>query len=68
MNVTPKVSVIINCYNSETYLREAIDSVYSQSFIDWEIVFLDNDSTDNSASIALSYDDKLKYFKIYKSG
>ena len=67
MNVTPKVSVIINCYNSETYLREAIDSVYSQSFIDWEIVFLDNDSTDNSASIALSYDDKLKYFKIYKT-
>src|SRR5512146_2873876 len=58
----PTVSVIMNCYNSARYLREAIDSVYAQTRGDWEIVFWDNRSTDESASIARSYDDKLKYF------
>ncbi|MCX5782689.1 MAG: glycosyltransferase family 2 protein [Elusimicrobia bacterium] len=63
MEQNPKVSVIMNCYNSAPYLREAIDSVYAQTFKDWEIVFLDNASTDESANIAKSYDPKIKYFK-----
>jgi len=58
-----KVSVIINCYNGEKYLQEAINSIYAQTFSDWEIIFLDNDSMDRSAEIANSYDSKLKYFK-----
>jgi glycosyltransferase involved in cell wall biosynthesis len=63
----PKVSVIMNCYNSSTYLREAIDSVYAQSYKDWEIIFWDNASTDNSADIAKSYDEKLRYFHAEKT-
>jgi glycosyltransferase involved in cell wall biosynthesis len=59
----PLVSVIMNCYNGERFLREAIDSVYQQSYQDWEIIFWDNASIDNSAEIALSYDGRLKYFK-----
>ncbi len=59
----PAVSVIMNCYNSAKYLREAIDSVYGQTYKDWEIIFWDNASTDNSAEIAKSYDDKIIYFK-----
>ena len=51
----PTVSVIMNCLNGEEYLEEAIDSVYSQSFEDWEIVFWDNASTDRTAEIAQSY-------------
>ncbi|MBF0441065.1 MAG: glycosyltransferase family 2 protein, partial [Oligoflexales bacterium] len=39
----------MNCYNSEKYLKESIDSVYAQTFGDWEIVFIDNASTDDSA-------------------
>lgn len=62
MNDTPFVSVIINCYNSEKFLREAIDSVYNQTYKNWEIIFWDNQSTDNSAKIAQSYDEKIKYF------
>lgn len=58
----PLVSVIINCYNCELYLKEAIDSVYNQSYSDWEIIFWDNCSTDKSGEIAMMYDDKLKYF------
>lgn len=51
----PLVSVIINCYNSEKYLREAIDSVLAQTYQNWEIVFWDNQSADNSAEIFKSY-------------
>jgi len=59
----PLVSVIMNCYNSETYLKEAIESVYSQTYTNWEIIFLDNASTDNSAAIAKKFGEKIKYFR-----
>lgn len=59
----PFVSVVMNCLNGEKYLRDAIDSVYSQTHKKWEIIFWDNASTDKSAEIARSYNDKLRYFK-----
>jgi glycosyltransferase involved in cell wall biosynthesis len=58
----PLISVIINCYNGEKFLQDAIDSVYSQTYSNWEIIFWDNASTDGSAKIAKSYDRRLKYF------
>jgi glycosyltransferase involved in cell wall biosynthesis len=58
----PLVSVIMNCFNGEKYLREAIDSVYAQTYKNWEIIFWDNASTDNSAKIAKSYNQQLRYF------
>jgi len=57
------VSIIINCYNSDEYLSEALDSVFAQSFSNWEVIFWDNNSTDKSAKIARSYGNKLKYYK-----
>ncbi len=60
----PTVSVIMNCLNCERYLREAIDSVFAQSYEDWEIVFWeDKASKDNSEKIARSYGHKLRYFR-----
>lgn len=59
----PAVSVIMNCLNCSKYLREAIDSVYAQTYKDWEIIFWDNTSTDSSAEIAKSYDERLRYFR-----
>lgn len=64
---SPKVSVIMNCLNCEKYLREAIDSVYAQTFKDWEIIFWDNASKDKSAEIAKSYDERLRYFENNKT-
>lgn len=62
-NTKPLISVIINCYNGEKYLREAIDSVVNQTYKNWEIVFWDNWSTDSSAEIVKSYkNDKIHYF------
>lgn len=57
----------MNCYNGEAYLREAIESVFAQTFTDWEIVFIDNCSTDSSAEIAKSYGEKIKYYKTEKN-
>lgn len=59
-----KISILMNCYNGEAYLREALDSVFSQRFHDWKIVFIDNCSTDRSVDILNSYDtEKVEYFK-----
>lgn len=52
----------MNCRNGEKFLREAIDSIYAQTFHDWEIIFWDNLSTDKSAEIAKSYDSRMKYY------
>lgn len=60
----PLVSIIMNCFNSDKYLREAIDSVYAQTYTNWEIIFWDNVSTDSSAVIARSYQDgRMRYFR-----
>ena len=58
----PLVSVLMNCHNCEKYLTEAIDSVYNQTYKNWEIIFWDNASADSSGNIAKSYDKKIRYF------
>lgn len=63
----PKISVIMNCLNGARYLSEAIDSVYAQSYDNWEVIFWDNASTDNSAEIAKSYDGRVRYFRSDKT-
>jgi len=66
MNKNPEVSIIVNCFNGELYLRNALDSIFAQTIDDWEIIFWDNASTDASAKIAISYGSKLKYYKSKK--
>jgi glycosyltransferase involved in cell wall biosynthesis len=57
----PLVSIIMNCYNGDKYLHEAVNSIYAQTYSNWEIIFWDNASTDNSASIVKSYNSRIKY-------
>lgn len=45
-------------YNAEKYLSESIESVLNQHFVDFELIIIDDGSTDNSKSIAASYRDK----------
>ncbi|MCR4667295.1 MAG: glycosyltransferase [Desulfovibrio sp.] len=59
---TPAVSIIMNCLNSARDLRPALDSVMRQSFTDYEIIFFDNCSTDESPAIATSYP-KVRYVR-----
>ena len=59
----PLVNVIMNGHNGGEYLAEAIDSVLEQTYTNWEILFWDNLSTDNTRSILESYsDNRIKYF------
>jgi glycosyltransferase involved in cell wall biosynthesis len=59
----PIVSVITNCFNSEKYLHEAIESVLAQTYQNWELIIWDNCSTDRTAEIAQSYiDERISYF------
>lgn len=67
MALEPLVSIIMNCYNGDRFLKEAIDSVYMQNYQNWEIIFWDNASTDASASIAKSYDNRIKYFFVKRT-
>ena len=54
----------MNCYNGEKYLNESISSLLSQNYKNWELIFWDNCSNDQSKKIFLKLKDKrLKYFK-----
>jgi glycosyltransferase involved in cell wall biosynthesis len=58
-----KVSIILNCYNGEKYLEEALSSIKGQTYKNWELIFWDNRSTDNSQKILkLSKIKKTRYF------
>ena len=59
----PHVSIIMNCLNSSRDLREALDSVMTQTFQDFEVIFWDNGSTDQSPAIAQSYGPRVRYFR-----
>ena len=52
-----RVSVIMGIYNCADTLRQAIDSLLSQTFKDWELIMCDDGSRDETVSIALEYVD-----------
>lgn len=64
MNDNPLFSVLIANYNNGRYLQEAIDSVIEQTYTNWEIVLVDDKSTDNSFEIYEKYKDDNR-FHIY---
>lgn len=62
------VSIIIPCYNAESFLAETLESILSQTYQQWETIIVDDCSTDKSLSIAGEYanrySDKIKVVKI----
>ncbi|UOA10201.1 glycosyltransferase [Methylobacter sp. S3L5C] len=65
---SPLISVIIPTYNRECFVTEAIDSVLNQKFTDYEIIVVDDGSTDNSKKILERYGDKIRYIYQDNSG
>lgn len=62
----PRVSVITIFYNAQTHFREAIDSVLGQEFEDFELLLVDDGSTDSSSAIASDYetlDPRVRYLE-----
>lgn len=56
MTSNPRVSVITHFLNSKEFFREALDSVLAQSYQEWELLLVDDGSTDGSTDIALGYE------------
>ena len=60
----PLVSIVMNCYNGEKFLSKSLRSIFSQSYKNWELIFWDNQSIDNSKNILNKFRDRrIRYFK-----
>lgn len=64
----PTVSVIIPTYNRAHLIRQAIDSVFGQTFTDHEIIVVDDGSTDDTRAVVGSYGDRVTYISIRHGG
>jgi len=56
--MSPKVSINLCCYNSEKHLRETLESIVNQTYKDWELVIINDGSTDSTESIIKEYIEK----------
>lgn len=62
------VSVITPAYNAEKYIKDAIDSVLMQTYKNWEMIIVDDGSTDTTVEVISQYEDtRIKLFKIEKN-
>lgn len=69
INDKPLLSVIMPTYNHARYIGEAIDSVLNQSYKNFELIIIDNYSTDNTEEIVASYNEnRIKYSKFRNHG
>ena len=66
--MTPKVSVIIPVYNCELYIAQAIESVLNQTYTDYEIIVINDGSTDNTYQVLQPYMKKIRYFSQENKG
>ena len=64
----PLVSIIMTCYNNDNTLEDAISSIINQSYKNWELIFVDDGSTDQSLKIINHIVDKrIKIFSLNKN-
>ena len=61
----PDISVIMSVYNGETYLEEAIESVRNQTFKNWELIVINDCSTDSTAKILADFSFKDERIKVH---
>lgn len=61
------ISVIMPCYNEELYIKQSIESILNQTYTNFELIIIDDKSTDNSYTIAKNYSEKDFRVKVYKN-
>lgn len=65
MQGNPLVSIIVPCYNQEQFINEALESVYGQTYTNWECIVMDDGSTDRSEEIIQQWISKDPRFRYY---
>jgi glycosyltransferase involved in cell wall biosynthesis len=63
-----RFSIVIPVYNREEYIRQAVDSVLSQTFQDYQLIVIDDESTDRTAEVLQSYGTRLNIVRQKKNG
>lgn len=63
----PQVSIVLPVYNGEKYLHESIDSILAQTFKDWELIIVDDCSTDRTSEIIKTYADRDSRIRVYRN-
>jgi glycosyltransferase involved in cell wall biosynthesis len=67
--IPPLVSIVIPSYNHARYLGRALQSVLDQTYTNWEVIVIDNHSTDNTDEVMASFvDHRIIYLKIHNDG
>ncbi|HNW26823.1 MAG TPA: glycosyltransferase [Candidatus Gastranaerophilaceae bacterium] len=65
-NLNFKISIITASYNYENFIKETVESVIAQTYSEWELIIVDDGSTDNSVDVIKDYckkDDRIKFFQ-----
>lgn len=63
----PKVSIVLPCYNGAKMIGEAIESVIAQTYQDWELIIVNDCSTDNTLEVAQSYAEKDQRIRVFSN-
>ena len=63
-----KITIIVPNYNKQTYIEECINSVINQNFIEWNLIIIDDASTDNSISFLSKFErfEKINLIRLKK--
>ena len=67
MSSTPLVSIIIPTYNHAQFLHEALQSVCNQTFVDWEVLVINNYSEDDTIEIVKAFDDSRIHLENFRN-
>ncbi len=68
INNNTYVSIVIPCYNQGHYLKEAIDSVFNQTYKNVQVIVVDDGSTDNTKQVCNGFENKVQYVYVERVG
>ena len=61
--IRPKVSILVPVYNAEKFIADTISAVLAQTFTDFELILLDDNSSDNTQQVISAFNDKRIIYK-----